>query len=73
MQNQVVSFSLTPSVAALLGISQTTLNTRLNGGRRVPPGFEEQALTMLDRVEAANRAAAVRRAEVLARMGELHR
>ena len=54
--------------AALLGISQTTLNGRLNGCRPVPPGFEEEALEMLDRVEAANRAAAVRRAEVLEQM-----
>ena len=51
--------------AALLGISQTTLNVRLNGCRPAPPGFEERALAMLDRLEAANRAAALRRAEVL--------
>ena len=56
------------ALAALLGISQTTLNARLNGCRPVPPGFEAEALRMLDRVEAANRAAAARRAEVLEQM-----
>ncbi len=54
--------------AAMLGISQPTLNARLNGYRRVPPGFVERAFAMLDVAEEANRAAASARAEVLARV-----
>ena len=38
--------------AKLLGISQPTLNARLNGYRRVPPGFEAQCVEALDRVGA---------------------
>ena len=58
--------------AAMLGISQPTLNARLNGYRRVPPGFVERAFAMLDVAEEANRAAASARAEVLARVRGLH-
>ena len=58
--------------AAMLGISQPTLNARLNGYRRVPPGFVERAFAMLDVAEEANRAAASARAEVLERMRGLH-
>ena len=44
--------------AKLLGISQSTLNARLNGYRPVPAGFEEQAAQKLDLWERAERAAA---------------
>ena len=53
--------------AALLGISQPTLNARLNGYRRSPPGFEQQAAEMLDLFEEAEREAAAARARVLER------
>ena len=51
--------------AAMLGISQPTLNARLNGYRRPPAGFEQQAAEMLDLFEEAERAAAAARASVL--------
>ena len=51
--------------AKLLGISQPTLNARLNGYRRVPPGFEAQCVEALDVWEQAERAATAARAKVL--------
>lgn len=54
--------------ATMLGISQPTLNARLNGYRRPPAGFEEQAAEALDLLEEAERAAASARAKVLGRM-----
>ena len=51
--------------AKLLGISQPTLNARLNGDRRVPPGFEAQCVEALDVWEQAERAATAARAKVL--------
>ena len=51
--------------ATLLGISQPTLNARLNGYRRVPAGFEAQCVEALDVWEEAERAAAEARAKVL--------
>ena len=53
--------------AAMLGISQPTLNARLNGYRRPPAGFEKQASETLDVLEEAERAAADARAKVLER------
>ena len=53
--------------AELLGISQPTLNARLNGYRRSPADFEQQAAEMLDLFEEAERAAAAARARVLER------
>ena len=53
--------------AAMLGISQPTLNARLNGYRRSPAGFEQQAAEMLDLFEEAEREAAAARARVLER------
>ena len=53
--------------AKLLGISQPTLNARLNGDRRVPAGFEAQCVEALDRWEEAECAAAEARARVLER------
>lgn len=53
--------------AELLGISQPTLNARLNGYRRSPAGFEQQAAEMLDLFEEAERAASAARARVLER------
>ena len=55
--------------AAVLGISQPTLNARLNGYREPPAGFEEQASEALDVLEEAERAAAEARARVLAGRG----
>ena len=52
--------------AKLLGISQPTINARLNGDRRVPPGFEAQCIEALDVWEQAERAATEARAKVLA-------
>ena len=51
--------------AKLLGISQPTLNARLNGDRRVPAGFEAQCVEALDVWEQAERAATEARAKVL--------
>ena len=51
--------------AKLLGISQPTLNARLNGDRRVPAGFEAQCAEALDVWEEAERAATEARAKVL--------
>ena len=52
--------------ATLLGISQPTLNARLNGDRRVPAGFETQCVEALEVWEQAERAATEARAKVLA-------
>ena len=52
--------------ATLLGISQPTLNARLNGYRRVPAGFEAQCAEALDVWEQAERAATEAREKVLA-------
>ena len=57
--------------ATMLGISQPTLNARLNGYRQPPAGFEKQASEALDVLEEAERAAAEARAKVLAERGAI--
>ena len=53
------------ALASVLGISQSTLNLRLNGYRQPPAGFEEEVAAALDLLERAERAAAEARAKVL--------
>ena len=55
-------------LAAMLGVSQPTLNAWLNGYTRPPATFVEQATEVLDVVEEAERAADAARQEVLARV-----
>ena len=54
-------------LAAMLGVSQPTLNAWLNAYTRPPATFVEQATEVLDVVEEAERAADAARQEVLAR------
>ena len=57
-------------LAAMLHVSQPSLNGWLNGNTQPPASFAEQATVILDVLEEAERAAAAAREEVLTRMPE---
>ena len=57
-------------VASEMGMHYTQLSRILNERQAMPDGFEERLNSALDRLEAAERAAAEARARVLADMEE---
>ena len=57
-------------VAGAMGMHYTQLSRILNERQAMPEGFEERMHSALDRLEAAERAAAAARARVLAEMEE---
>ena len=57
-------------VAAEMGMHYTQLSRILNERQAMPEGFEERLDSTLDRLEAAEQAAAEARARVLAEMEE---
>ena len=53
-------------VAAVVGIGQSLFSQYLNGRREPPPDFEPRVTAALDKLEAAEQAAAEARQRVLA-------
>ena len=52
-------------VGDLMGLDSTKFSAILHGRRKMPEGFEPHLLRVLDRMEAAERAARAARAKVL--------